>query len=175
MANALISTFLEDQRSAGAKGREVATSWIWLELRKLDDELREGDAKIQAFRRTKGLMRGAIAPISSERLTSIGHQLSAAEAARADAAARLQEIRSAQSGGSISDAPSVLSSRSVADLKRQLTAISAQLASSAGALGPKHPALATLAARRRLSNRGLRAKSQASQRVSKRPMTPTMP
>jgi succinoglycan biosynthesis transport protein ExoP len=143
MANALTSGFLDDQRAAGANGREVATSWLWQELRQLDGELRDADAKIQSFRRTKGLMRGANAPISSERLTSIGQQLSVAEAARAEAAARLQEIKSEQFRNS-RDAPSVLSSRAIADLKQQLTVISAQLASSATVLGPKHPSLLAL-------------------------------
>jgi uncharacterized protein involved in exopolysaccharide biosynthesis/Mrp family chromosome partitioning ATPase len=143
LANALTQVFLEDQRSEGANSREVATSWLWKELKQLDQQIREADEKIQTFRRTKGLMRGANAPISSERLTSIGQQLSQAEAARAEAAARLQEIKSEQAHGP-TDAPSVLSSRSIADLKQQLTTVSAQLASASGVLGPKHPSMLAL-------------------------------
>jgi uncharacterized protein involved in exopolysaccharide biosynthesis/Mrp family chromosome partitioning ATPase len=143
LANALTQTFLEDQRTEGANSREVATSWLWQELKQLDQQLRESDEKIQQFRRTKGLMRGANAPISSERLTSIGQQLSQAEAARAEAAARLQEIKSEQERGP-TDAPSVLQSRTIADLKQQLTTVSAQLASAAGVLGPKHPSILAL-------------------------------
>jgi len=143
LANTLTQVFLEDQRSEGANSREVATSWLWKELKQLDQQIREADEKIQTFRRTKGLMRGANAPISSERLTSIGQQLSQAEAARAEAAARLQEIKSEQARGP-TDAPSVLSSRSIADLKQQLTTVSAQLASAAGVLGPKHPSMLAL-------------------------------
>jgi uncharacterized protein involved in exopolysaccharide biosynthesis/Mrp family chromosome partitioning ATPase len=143
LANALTTAFLEDQRTEGANSREVATTWLWQELRQLDDQLRQADDKIQKFRRTKGLMRGANAPITSERLTSIGQQLSVAEAARAEAAARLQEIKSEQARG-LTDAPSVLSSRTVADLKQQLTTVSAQLASAAGVLGPKHPSILAL-------------------------------
>src|SRR4051794_14348467 len=124
LANALTQTFLEAQRTEGANSREVATSWLWQELKQLDQQLRESDDKIQKFRRTKGLMRGANAPISSERLTSIGQQLSQAEAARAEAAARLQEIKSEQERGP-TDAPSVLQSRTIADLKQQLTTVSA--------------------------------------------------
>jgi polysaccharide biosynthesis transport protein len=140
LANALTSAFLQDQRTEGANSREVATSWLWQELRQLDGQLREADEKIQKFRRTKGLVRGATASITSERLTSIGQRLSAAEAARADAAARLQEIKSEQARGP-TDAPSVLSSRTIADLKQQLTAVSAQLAGAASILGPKHPSM----------------------------------
>ncbi|MGJ4942082.1 polysaccharide biosynthesis tyrosine autokinase [Bradyrhizobium sp. HKCCYLS1011] len=143
LANALTQVFLDDQRNEGANSREVASSWIWQELKQLDQQLRAADEKIQQFRRTKGLMRGANAPISSERLTSIGQQLSQAEAARAEAAARLQEIKSEQERGP-TDAPSVLASRTIADLKQQLTAVSAQLASAATMLGPKHPSILSL-------------------------------
>jgi uncharacterized protein involved in exopolysaccharide biosynthesis/Mrp family chromosome partitioning ATPase len=141
LANALTTAFLDDQRTAGSSSREVATSWLWQELKQLDAELREADAKIQAFRRNKGLMRGANAPISSERLTSISQQLSVAEAARAEAAARLQEIKEARGS---SDAPAVLSSRAIADLKQQLTVISTQVASATSVLGPRHPSLVAL-------------------------------
>ncbi len=143
LANALTSAFLEDQRTEGANSREVATSWLWQELRQLDGQLRDADEKIQQFRRTKGLMRGANAPITSERLTSIGQQLAAAEAARAESLARLQEIKSEQARGP-TDAPSVLSSRTIADLKQQLTTVSAQLASATSVLGPKHPSILAL-------------------------------
>lgn len=143
LANALITTFLDDQRSAGSNSRELAASWLWKELAQLDVQLRDADAKIQAFRRNKGLARGSVAPISSERLTSISQQLAVAEAARANAAARLQEIKADRSRGA-SDAPSVLSSRAVADLKQQLTVVSAQLASQSNVLGPLHPSLRAL-------------------------------
>lgn len=156
MANALTTAFLDDQRAAGSNSRELAASWLWQELNQLDAQLREADAKIQAFRRDKGLMRGATAPISSERLTSISQQLSVAEAARADAAARLQEIKTNQSR-SAGDAPSVLSSRSVADLKQQLTVISAQLASQSNVLGPRHPSLLGLERERALVEQRLSA------------------
>jgi uncharacterized protein involved in exopolysaccharide biosynthesis/Mrp family chromosome partitioning ATPase len=143
LANALTSAFLDDQRAEGANSREVATSWLWQELRQLDGQLRETDEKIQQFRRNKGLMRGANAPITSERLTSIGQQLAAAEAARAEALARLQEIKFEQARGP-TDAPSVLSSRTIADLKQQLTTVSAQFASATTMLGPKHPSILAL-------------------------------
>ncbi|WP_316186402.1 MULTISPECIES: exopolysaccharide transport family protein [unclassified Bradyrhizobium] len=160
LANALTQTFLEDQRTEGANSREVASSWLWKELKQLDQQLREADDKIQKFRRTKGLMRGANAPISSERLTSIGQQLSQAEAARADAAARLQEIKSEQERGP-TDAPSVLQSRTIADLKQQLTTVSAQLASAAGVLGPKHPSILALTREQAIIQQRLIAEMQS--------------
>lgn len=156
MANALTTAFLDDQRDAASNTRETAASYLWKEVNQLNAELRDADDKIQAFRRAKGLMRGATAPISSERLTSISQQLAVAESARADAAARLQEIKANQSRGA-SDAPSVLSSRSISDLKQQLTVISAQLASQSNVLGPLHPSLRALERERDLVQQRLTA------------------
>src|SRR5215475_7497212 len=36
LANALTTAFLDDQRNEGASSREVASSWIWKELKQLD-------------------------------------------------------------------------------------------------------------------------------------------
>lgn len=138
MANALITAFLEDHRANISIGREMAAIWLRQELQQLNDELRDEDAKIQAFRRAKGLMRGSTAPITSERLTSISQQLAGAEAARAEAAARLEEIRTDQAHGS-ANSPAVLASRIVGDLKQQIAVASGQLGNSAATLGPRHP------------------------------------
>jgi succinoglycan biosynthesis transport protein ExoP len=143
LANALITAFLEDQRSNVSTGRKVAADWLWQELRQLDLEIQDEDAKIEAFRREKGLMRGANAPITSEQLTAITQQLSAAEVARADAAARLREIEADRAGGT-SNAPAVLASRAVADLKQQIATVTAQVANATATVGPRHPMLHAL-------------------------------
>lgn len=142
MANALTNAFLDDQRVTGANSKELAASYLWKEAKQLDAELREADAKIQAFRRNKGLARGQQAPIWSERLTSISQQLANAENARAEAAARLQEIKSNQARAI--DSPAVQANRSISDLKQQLTVVTAQLANQSNSLGPRHPSIRAL-------------------------------
>ncbi len=142
MANALTNAFLDDQRLSGSNNKELAASYLWKEAKQLDAELRDADAKIQAFRRNKGLARGQQAPIWSERLTSISQQLANAENARAEAAARLQEIKSNQARAI--DSPAVQSNRSISDLKQQLTVVTAQLASQSNSLGPRHPSIRAL-------------------------------
>ncbi|CAL8981934.1 Tyrosine-protein kinase ptk [Rhodoplanes serenus] len=143
LANALVTAFLDDQKASLSASREAAAAWLWKELGQLDAEVREKDATIQEFRRAKGLMRGATAPIGSERLSSISQQLAAAEAARAEAAARLREIETSQARG-LADAPAVLASRTVADLKQQIATVSAQLANTSFTLGDRHPSLRAL-------------------------------
>ncbi|MBG0809457.1 lipopolysaccharide biosynthesis protein [Methylosinus sp. H3A] len=156
MADALISAFLDDQRETLSSGRRNAAAWLWAEVRRLESELRDDDAKIQEYKRKKGLARGTNALIDSERLTSVTQQLSAAEATRAEAAARLKEI-TANKGKGLADSPAVLVSRSVLDLKQQLTLVEVRLASSRSTLGDRHPALQELERERDMVQRRLAA------------------
>jgi uncharacterized protein involved in exopolysaccharide biosynthesis/Mrp family chromosome partitioning ATPase len=160
MVNALINAFLDDQRSALSASREQAAKWLWKEVNQLDAELRDSDAKIQEYRRNKGLVRGTNAPIGSERLTSISQQLSAAEGALADAESRLREINADRANGT-ANSPTVLASRTVADLKQQLTTIDVQLAAAGNALGPRHPTLLGLEQERGAVKRRLAAEIAA--------------
>ena len=147
MADALVTAFLDDQKAILSQSRENAAHYLWKEVGDLDDALKKEEAQIQDFRRSNDLLRGAYAPITSERLSTVSQQLSAAETARSDAAARLAQITSHEAvdgAGGSGDAPAVLASRSVGDLKQQLTLVTAQLANNATVLGPNHPTLMAL-------------------------------
>ena len=143
MANALITTFLEDQKQALSAGRKVAAEWLWKELDDLDRQIRAEDKDIEAYRAARGLINGATAPISSERLSNVNQQLTLALAAEAQAAARLAEVEGGEGadGGATS---AVLSNRTIADLKQQISALGTELAAARALLGPMHPRLKVL-------------------------------
>ncbi len=147
MTNALIESFLDDQREAQASSRKAASDWLHTEINQLDASIRADETRIQTFRRRKGLVKGTNAPISAERLTSISQQLSAAEAAKADAAARLGEIESRGARGA-ETAPAVLASPTIGALKQQLSGVAAQLANQSTLLGANHPAIRALTTER---------------------------
>lgn len=159
IANAVITAFMDDQRVNLAKSRESAASYILQEIQQLDTTLRAEEARIQDFRRDRGLVRGSTAPIASERLTSISQQLAVAEAARADARARLREISADQERGS-ADSPAVLSSRAIGDLKQQYSVLSNQIANLETTLGPNYPAMQSL--RRERSQLQVRLRSEVA-------------
>ncbi len=166
-SNALIIVFLADQREVTAQSREDAAKWLWQEVAQLDQSLRSDEAQIQAFRRNNDLVRGQAAPISSERLSSLSLQLSAAEAARADAAARVQELGRAgpidppgnprRVRSDAADTRAALDNLAIANIKQQLASVVAQVASAAQTLGPKHPTLLAL----RQQEAGLRGQLRA--------------
>lgn len=143
LANALVNAYLDDQKTNLSGNRELAANWLRQEVSRLDAQIRSEDATIQAYRRDKGLIRGANAPITSELMTSIAQQLSAAESAQAEAEAKLKEIRVDQSNGT-ANSRAILESRTVSDLKQQLSTISVQIASASQVLGRNHPAFRSL-------------------------------
>ncbi|WP_267425127.1 polysaccharide biosynthesis tyrosine autokinase [Methylobacterium sp. GC_Met_2] len=147
MTNGLIDAFLDDQREAQASSRKAASDWLHTEISQLDASIRADETRIQTFRRRKGLLKGTNAPISAERLTSISQQLSTAQAAKADAAARLGEIEN-RGARSADTAPAVLSSPTIVSLKQQLSGVSAQLANQSTLLGANHPAIRALTTER---------------------------
>lgn len=156
MANALIQAFLEDQKESASTGRRNAVAWLDQQLKDLDASIREMDTEIGNFRSSKGLVRGVAAPINSERLTGISQQLAVAQAAQAAAAARLQEVRADQTSGQ-ANSTRVLESRTVADLKQQISQVEVQLAAAQAVLGPMHPRLKTLNDQARMLNSRLAA------------------
>ncbi len=152
MANALITAFLDDQRALNAQSREATAAWLWQEVAQLDTSLRSDEAAIQAFRRENGLVRGQLAPISSERLSSASQALTMAQAQQAEAAARVQEL-----GRDAGNSRAALDNRAIADVKQQLAAASAATANALQTYGPNHPVLEGL----RRQEAALQARLQA--------------
>jgi uncharacterized protein involved in exopolysaccharide biosynthesis/Mrp family chromosome partitioning ATPase len=140
LANGLIRTFLDDEHGKMMRTRDEAIDWVKSRLTQLDAELRHDEQAIEDFRNSHGLVRGVSGLLAAERLTSAAEQLSEAKSAEADAALRLQE----SAGGASSR--QALESRSISDLKQQLSVARAAAASAAQRLGPKNPDL--IAARR---------------------------
>lgn len=143
MANGLTQAFLEDRRASSVRSREDVVTYLKQQSEQLQSSLKADEERIQAFRRSNNLMRGAVGPISSERLSSVNQSLTLAEAARADAAARLAEVKKARNSG-YADLPTVIASRTIGDLKQQLATVNAQIASNAATFGPLHPSLVAM-------------------------------
>ncbi|NWG23495.1 MAG: lipopolysaccharide biosynthesis protein [Pseudorhodoplanes sp.] len=144
MVNALIAAFLDEQRPAQPAHRDDTTAVIRDELRRLEDELRGEIAKLGDLRaaETASVGKPMPAPQIPDRLASIRQRLSAAEAARDDAAARLaQPLRRA------------------AAVRRELQAVSAEVERASRTLGPKHPTLRELRRERDALQRRLAAET----------------
>lgn len=152
MANALTTTFLEDRREVLTARRVEAASQLRARLAQLETGLLADEESIQKFRRELGLQRGATGPMTAERLSGAIQALTQAETSKADAAARVTTLNQ---GEDFSESLSATASRTIGDLKQQLTALDAQIANESNILGPRHPVLQSLASQRAALKRRL--------------------
>ena len=143
MANRLAAAYLDAGKQRELSSRDGAVSWLTSETERVRGDLSATEAKLQDFRASHGLARGQAAAISSERLSELSQQLSLALATRSAAAAAL-----AQRVGGVSSLPSVLDSRSVSDVKQQLSDVNAELAQQQARYGSAYPAVVALQQRR---------------------------
>ena len=157
VTNALVDSYLAQDRSRKVDTREEAIAWLNGEIRRSGDELRRAEIALENNRRQAGIVRGQQASISSERLSSLSQQLIEAQGARAQAASRIAQI-----GGGDSSRE-VLDSRVVTDLKQQIATVSAQYAQLAARYGDGYPQLAGLARQQRELQRRI---DQETQRVA---------
>ena len=144
MANALVAVSLEDGRKQKLNSREAAVAWVHQQLTQLSEELHRQDVDLQVYRRDHGLVRGQMAPISSESLTATALLLAKAQASKAEALARILEVSSAGNPSVRQSSRPVLESRTISDLKAQLVSVSAQLAGRSASFVPDSPVLAPL-------------------------------
>jgi Mrp family chromosome partitioning ATPase len=144
MVNALIAAFLDEQRAPQPKPREDATASMRDELRRLENELRGEIAKLGDLRAAAAASVSRPIPPSQipDRLASIRQRLSAAEAARENAATRLAQPL-----------------RRTAAIRRELQAASAEFERASRTLGPKHPTLRELRRERDVLQRRLAAET----------------
>ncbi|MGR6431960.1 GumC family protein [Rhizobium sp. PAMB 3174] len=143
MADALVEAMLAQHREELARSRQMAIDSLTAQLKEINGEIERESATVQAFRNNNGLVSGAQATVSAERLTSILGQLSKAEADRS----RAIGIMEAAKQGNIESVTLLTgdeNSRSIADLKQQLATAEAEAQSAAAALGPRHPQLRAL-------------------------------
>lgn len=156
LVNGLIDAFLSERAQQFNRSKSDASSSLQRDLETLDKDLRADEQKIRDFRATNHLARGTVAAISTEKLSALNQSLVQAEAAKAAAYARLQEIDKARQGD-LATNPTVANAPSIANMKQQLVLIDLQIAHDAAQLGPRHPTMVSLGEMREALLKRMRA------------------
>lgn len=143
LVNGLIDAFLSERAQQFNRSKSDVASSLQRDLDALDKDLRADEQKIRDFRATNHLARGTVASISTEKLSALNQSLVQAEAAKAAAYARLQEIDKARQGD-LATNPTVANAPSINNMKQQLVLIDLQIAHDAALLGPRHPTMVSL-------------------------------
>ncbi len=153
LVNALVDAYLRDDMERKVDTHDNAINWLNTEIATSGQELRKAELAVETYRSDHGIVRGQQASITSERLSAMGQQLAAANAAYAQALSRTGQ-------GSADASQEMLASRTVSDLKQQSALLGAREAEMRSHYGDSYPMAASVAEQRREVDRRLNQESQ---------------
>ena len=141
VANALVEEFLELQSSVKRETTDFAATALEPQIERLNTQVQDAQAAVEAFRAEAGLLRGADdQTLAQQQLGEIGSELSDARAAQSQAEARANLIREQlRSGGSFDSASDVLNSQLIQRLRERQVELQAGIAELSTTLLPNHP------------------------------------
>ena len=123
VVNTIANAYVEHKTAAKTGSRGVAVEWLRTEIDRYVQTLRDGEKAVVDYRQKHGLVRGELAPISSETLSSLSKALAAAEANGSEAAANLQALKVRPE-----TSQAVLTSHTISELRFQQAVVLEQIA-----------------------------------------------
>ncbi len=141
IANAVVDTYLQDDRARKIDTRNAAIAWLNGEIARTGEELRRAEMSVVMQRRETGNVRGQLAGISAERLSNIAQQLTIAQGAQAEASSRLARFADRGEAPPGDETRESWINRAIADIHQQLATVVTQVAQFEERYGPRHPAL----------------------------------
>ncbi|BCB20262.1 GumC family protein [Bosea sp. ANAM02] len=144
-ANTIAETYLEFQEQAKQENARSASNWLSTTIEPLRKRVAEAEAKVEDYRSKNGLFSGPNnTTITSQQLTDLSAQLSAARSQQAESQAKAGLIRDAIKQGRTFEIPDVANNDLVRRLIEQRVNLRAQIAAESRSLLPEHPRIKEL-------------------------------
>jgi capsular exopolysaccharide synthesis family protein len=138
--NRLAELYIAQQIEQKNTINREATKWLSDQIEDLRKKVQTSEAAVESFRAESGLFLTNGSTVPQQQLTDLNSQLTLAEAARAEAEAKLDNARSlVASGNAVNSAAAVLQSPLIQNLRQQEVALRAQIAQMSETLLPSHP------------------------------------
>ena len=143
IANEIPEMYIIAQMEAKFEATERATTWLNEQLADLKIQVETSEQAVQLYREQYDITETKGSEIVIEQLSAINSQLIIARAERAQADARLRQIRTltSSSGSEIESASEVLSSSLIQGLQKQEAAVARKVSEYSSVYGTKHPKL----------------------------------
>lgn len=165
-ANTIAETYLEFQEAAKQENARSASNWLSTTIEPLRKRVAEAEAKVEDFRSKNGLLVGSNnTTITSQQLTDLSSQLSAARSQQTEAQAKAGLIRDAIKQGRTFEIPDVANNDLVRRLIEQRVNLRAQIAAESRSLLPEHPRIKELNAQLQDLEGQLRAAAERTVRT----------
>lgn len=141
LANELPDAYILDKLEAKFEATERVSNWLTEQLADLEQKVRESEQAVELYREEHGFTEGSRNAILNEQLSSINSQLIIAKAERAEAEARLIQMKRLLNNEvqGIETASEVMSSPLVMQLRTQEAQVMRRASELAVEYGPKHP------------------------------------
>ena len=140
IANELPEAYIIGQLEAKFQATEKATTWLDKQLTELKEKVAYSERAVEIYRDKYGLTEVKNTKILTTQLSEINSQLMISRAERAQAEARLYQVRKLmKTSGAIESAPEVLSSTLIQNLRQQEAAVTRKASEISVEYGLKHP------------------------------------
>lgn len=147
IANKIAAEYLVREEGAKTDTSKTSSEWLDRAIDPLVKKVQAAEAKVEAFRASKGLFLGAGGgTITNQQLAELNTQLTNARTTQADLQARARLIREAVRLGRIFETSEVNNNELVRRLLEQRAGLKAQMALEERTLLPGHPRMRELAA-----------------------------
>lgn len=144
IANSLANSYIDYQRRDKIATMDRVDKFLLGRVSELREQVRKSDQAVEDYRRAHGLYKSSGSGVTAQQLTELNSQLLAAQTAKAEAEAKLQEAKEVSKGGlgGSESVPEVLKSPLIASLKQQQADAERKAAELSASYGAKHPLMA---------------------------------
>ncbi len=140
VANTLAQTYVLSTREAKSGDNSRARQWLGGQIEELRAKVSVSDAAVEKFRAESGLLKGSVSTLGTQEISELNTQITLAEAARTEAAAKAEEIRDLlETRGSVEASSEVLSSSTIQSLRQQHVDAQRRLSELSATYLPNHP------------------------------------
>ncbi|MFK5947856.1 MAG: polysaccharide biosynthesis tyrosine autokinase [Methylococcales bacterium] len=148
MANELADKYIIGQLEAKFDATKKATDWLDNQLAKLKEKVENSERAVEVYRQEKGITQSKDnVGLSQQQLSEINSQLIIARAKRAEASARVRQVkRLIRNGGDVSSVSDVLNSSLIQKLKGEESNLQRKYSEMSVSIGKKHPQMIQLKA-----------------------------
>lgn len=145
VANTVADVYIEERLEMKFKAGRKLTDWLDGRLNELRDQVRKSEIAVTEYKAENNLTEGIRTIITAEQISQLNSQLISAKAKKAEAVARLDQVRKlASSGESLEASSEVMDSSFIQRLRTQESDLLVKLSDLSNRYGDKHPTIITV-------------------------------
>lgn len=157
VANAMAENYVQSTREVTSGTTSRARDWLQEQISELRSKVAGAEAEVEKYRSEAGLLKGEKDTLGTQQISELNSQISLAEAASTEAAARADEIkRLLADKGNVDASSDVLSSSLIQSLRGQQSAASAKFSELSAVYLPNHPKMISAQQELNSINRAIR-------------------